>query len=89
MASGFLQLLMHGAESHTATILHELDYVCLMDDAQWDGQSIPRGSKGTIVDWVEASSSCEVEFVDPFPCVLTLEKDKLRKANDAPLHSNS
>ena len=89
MASGFQQLLMRGAEPHTATVLHELDYVYLMDDAHWDGKTIPQGSRGTIVDWVDASSYCEVEFVDPVPCVLTLEKNKLRKANDTPLYSKS
>lgn len=87
MASGLLQLLTGGEKPYVQEALRELDYVYLAAAAQWEGKTIPQGSRGTIVDWVDASSYCEVEFVDPFPCVLTLEKNKLRKANDAPLYS--
>jgi hypothetical protein len=89
MTAGILSLLMRGAKPQPAAVLHELDYVELIDDAHWESKSIPKGARGTIVDWVDASSYCEVEFVEPFPCVLTLEKNKLRKANDAPLYSRS
>ena len=89
MASGLLQFLTGGAKPYVQEVLRELDYVYLATAAQWEGKTIPQGSRGTIVDWVDGSSYCEVEFVDPFPCVLTLEKNKLRKANDTPLYSKS
>ncbi len=90
MARGFLQLLAkRSAEPHSAAVLRELDYVVLLADTQWEGKAIPQGSQGTIVDWVNTSLYCEVEFVDPVPCVLTLEKSKLRKANATSLHSKS
>ena len=90
MARGFLQLLARrSAERQSTAVLRELDYVNLLADAQREGKSIPRGSQGTIVDWVDTSLYCEVEFVDLFPCVLTLEKNKLRKANATSLHSKS
>ena len=62
--------------------LHELDCVELIEEVRYEEQIIPRLSKGTIVDWVESSGYCEVEFVKPFPCVLTLEKNKLKKIDD-------
>jgi hypothetical protein len=89
MTGGTQSLLKRGAEPHSAAVLHELDYVNLLADAQWEGKSIARGSQGTIVDLVDTSLYCEVEFVDPFPCVLTLEKNKLIKAKPASLHSKS
>jgi hypothetical protein len=67
--------------------LHELDCVTVSEDIAFEERLIRKGSRGTIVDWVDGARFCEVEFVEPFPCVATIDKQKLEKSDGRSLHS--
>jgi len=85
--TGILSFQMRNAKPAAQKGLRDLDYVETLEDTLAEGKPIPQGSRGTIVDWVEAAHMCEVEFVEPFPCVVTMEKSKLKRTDDASLHS--
>lgn len=52
--------------------LHELDQVCTLVDVIEDGERLPAGSTGTIVDVSRVPGWYEVEFTEPFQAVVTL-----------------
>lgn len=50
----------------------ELEVIRTLVDVVEEGQVVPAGSQGTIVDVSRVPGRYEVEFADPFPCVATM-----------------
>jgi len=55
-------------------LIPELSVVTLTHPVEHGARELPRGTKGTIVFAYEGGQHCEVEFFEPFPCVVTVAR---------------
>jgi hypothetical protein len=62
----------------TAERLPELSTVALRHSQQCKGGVLPEGAKGAVVYAYRDGAGYEVEFVEPFHCVLTVRRDDIR-----------
>ena len=55
-------------------LIPELSVVTLTHPVEHGAREVPRGTKGTIVFAYEGGQHYEVEFFEPFPCVVTVAR---------------
>src|SRR6266849_646033 len=55
-------------------LIRELSVVTLTHPVEHGAREVPRGTKGTIVFAYEGGQYYEVEFFEPFPCVVTVAR---------------
>jgi len=55
-------------------LIPELSVVTLTHPVEHGARELPRGTKGTIVFAYEGGQHYEVEFFEPFPCVVTVAR---------------
>lgn len=58
--------------------ISELSVVALKHRRECEGGVLPEGSKGAVVHIYHDGAAYEVEFAEPFHCVVTLERDDIR-----------
>jgi hypothetical protein len=56
----------------------ELSMVALTHPHACEGGTLPEGSRGVVVFVYRDGAGYEVEFVEPFHCVVTLERADIR-----------
>jgi hypothetical protein len=61
-------------------IIRELAIVALRNAMTCDEGIVPAGSKGTVVHVYRDGAGYEVEFAEPFRCVLTTERGDIEPA---------
>jgi hypothetical protein len=57
----------------------ELSIVALRHAHKWDGKVLPEGAKGAVVHTYRGGAGYEVEFDEPFHCVVTVGRDDIRQ----------
>lgn len=64
-----------------ASAIPELSRVALRHAYRWEeeGKVLPEGATGTVVMVYRGGAGYEVEFAQPFHCVVTLRPDDIRK----------
>jgi hypothetical protein len=63
-----------GEAERADRLLPELSVVTLTHPVEHGAREVPRGTKGTIVFAYEDGQHYEVEFFEPFPCVVTVAR---------------
>lgn len=58
----------------------ELSIVALRHPLEHDGRMLPKGGKGTVVHAYHDGEHYEVEFSEPFSCVVTVRRDDIQPA---------
>jgi hypothetical protein len=58
--------------------ISELSTVALTRSCQVDGRLLPEGAKGAVVHAYLDGAGYEVEFDEPFHCVVTVRRDDIR-----------
>ncbi|HWB50184.1 MAG TPA: hypothetical protein VG651_13820 [Stellaceae bacterium] len=56
----------------------ELSIVALRHSRVCDGKVLPEGAKGAVVHAYRGGAGYEVEFEEPFHCVMTVDRDDIR-----------
>jgi hypothetical protein len=56
----------------------ELSVVALRHPQECDGRVLPEGSRGAVVHAYRDGAGYEVEFSEPFHCVVTVNRDDIR-----------
>ena len=56
----------------------ELSMVALTHSAECEGKTLPEGSRGAVVFAYRDGVGYDVEFVEPFHCVVTVDRDDIR-----------
>jgi hypothetical protein len=67
---------MHTAERRRS--IPELGIVALRHPRECEGKVLPEGTTGTVVYVYRDGSGYEVEFAEPFHCVLTVGADDIQ-----------
>jgi hypothetical protein len=57
----------------------ELTVVALIQPRQVSGKMLPEGAKGAVVHAYRGGDGYEVEFDEPFHCVITVRRDDIRQ----------
>jgi hypothetical protein len=57
----------------------ELSIVALRHAHEHDGKVLPEGAKGAVVHAYRGGAGYEVEFDEPFHCVVTVGRDDIRQ----------
>ena len=57
----------------------ELSVVALRRSRECDGKVLPEGAKGAVVHAYRDGAGYEVEFEEPFHCVVTVGRDDIRQ----------
>ncbi len=57
----------------------ELSIVALRHAREHDGKVLPEGTKGAVVHTYRGGAGYEVEFDEPFHCVVTVGPDDIRQ----------
>ena len=57
----------------------ELSVVALRHSRECDGKVLPEGAKGAVVHAYRDGADYEVEFEEPFHCVVTIGRDDIRQ----------
>jgi hypothetical protein len=60
--------------------IYDLSLVALSHAQECEGRVLPEGTTGTVVYTYDGGAGYEVEFEQPFHCVLTVERDDIRPA---------
>jgi len=65
---------------HTETVgpIPELSLVALRQSRECDGRVLPEGATGAVVFAYRDGVGYEVEFDEPFHCVVSLTRDEIR-----------
>ena len=58
--------------------IRELTVVTLRHSQECDGRILPEGSRGAVVHAYRDGAGYEVEFSEPFHCVVTVSRDDIR-----------
>ena len=56
----------------------ELSIVALRQPRECQGKTLPAGTIGAVVYVYRDGAGYEVEFAEPFPCVVTVHQDDIR-----------
>ena len=64
-------------QSKTIDSIPELGLVALKQARACDGGMLPEGTTGTVVFVYRDGAAYEVEFEEPFHCVVTLDRDDI------------
>ena len=67
-------------DEKTIDLIPELGLVALRQARACDGRVLPEGTTGTVVFVYRDGAAYEVEFEEPFHCVVTLNRDELLRA---------
>ena len=67
---------MHSAERSRP--IPELSIIALKRAHECEGRMLPVGSRGAVVYAYRDGAAYEVEFSEPFPCVVTVGSDDIR-----------
>ena len=59
--------------------IQELTLVALTQPRQVSGKLLPEGAKGAVVHAYRDGAGYEVEFDEPFHCVITVRRDDIRQ----------
>ena len=62
----------------TIASIPELGLVALRKSREYEGRALPEGTTGTVVFAYRDGVAYEVEFDEPFHCVLTPSRDEIR-----------
>ena len=65
--------------SEQISIIPELSIVALTHSRQCDGKVLPEGTRGAVVHVYKGGVGYEVEFGEPFHCVVTVGRDDIRQ----------
>jgi hypothetical protein len=60
-------------------LIPELSVVALRHSRKYDGRILPEGAKGAVVHAYRDGAGYEVEFEEPFHCVVTVGRDDIRQ----------
>lgn len=60
-------------------VIPELSIVALRHPRKHDGKVLPEGAKGAVVHAYRGGAGYEVEFDEPFHCVVTVGRDDIRQ----------
>lgn len=63
-----------------ARLIPELSMVKLTHPRECEGGVLPEGATGAVVFAYRDGAGYEVEFVEPFHCIVTVERDDIRLA---------
>jgi hypothetical protein len=66
------------ATAERARAIPELSIVALRHSHESDGKTLPEGTRGAVVYAYRDGAGYEVEFAEPFHCVVTLGRDDIR-----------
>jgi hypothetical protein len=73
---GRSEIFMPSAERPRS--IPELSIVALRHPRERDGRTLPAGTVGTVVYAYRDGAGYEVEFSEPFDCVLTVQRDEIQ-----------
>jgi len=69
---------VHHGEKGQRAAPKPFDVVALRtDQTSWDGQRVPAGASGTVVDILNGGEALNVDIVDPFDAVVTVTASDL------------
>lgn len=74
------ELLEKIAREHEGQTMPELSIVALKNERSCEDGILPPGTQGTIVHVYNDEAGYEVEFSEPFRCILTVSRDEVEPA---------